>query len=164
MNLVNGCRLQYFKPSEFIRRAVKGGTLIDWSNDMERRLLVMLDTLRSLRGQRIVISNGDGVLGRYTGKSYHCLPYWGQVMASDVVAGGVFTRNDAEKFYYQAKQLGFGGIGLYPQWNQGIGWHLDTGSCEPYKPKQWGYVDGQFVSIQAAFEHLGANPRIQPQP
>lgn len=154
MNIVNGVRLQWFSRGEFTRRAVAGGTLIDWSDSMDRRLLLMADALRNIRGERIVISNGDGVLGRYVGESYHSITYWGTVMAMDVIPDGVKCRADAEKFYYQAKQLGFGGIGVYPQWHQGIGFHLDSRASEPYRPATWGRVNGKYVSLQEALKAI----------
>lgn len=155
MNLVNGCRLQYFLDSEFVARAVEGGEIIDWSKDMDRRLLVLLDAIRSTWGAPIKISNGSGAIGRLEGSSRHNLAQWGTVMAVDVIPDGIVTRAHAERFYYQAKQLGFGGIGCYPGWNQGVGFHLDSRQCEPYKPACWGMVAGKYVSLHDTFNSMG---------
>lgn len=154
MNLVNGSRLQYFSKPEFVARAVAGGDMIDWSDKMDRRLLVLLDAMRSAWGSAIRISNGDGAIGRLEGSSRHSLAQWGTVMAVDIVPAGIKTRADAERFYYQAKQLGFGGIGCYPQWNQGVGFHLDSRQCEPYKPACWGMVAGKYVTLHETFNSM----------
>jgi hypothetical protein len=154
MNLVNGCRLQYFHKDEFVARAAAGGHMIDWSNDMDRRLLVLLDGARSMWGNAIRISNADGSIGRLAGSSRHSLAQWGSVMAVDVVPAGIKSRADAERFYYMAKQIGFGGIGCYPEWNQGVGFHLDSRGCEPYKPACWGVVGGSYVSLHETFNSM----------
>ena len=154
--MVNGCRLNYFSAKEFQRQAVAGGEVVDWANSMDRRLLVLLDALRSVWAKPIVISAAPGAIGRYEGTSRHSIEAWGgTVMAVDVMPEGIASRAEAEKFYYQAKQLGFGGIGFYPNWNPQPGFHLDTRQCEPYKPQCWGSIDGKkYISLHETFNSM----------
>jgi hypothetical protein len=158
-NLINGCRVQHFAASEFIRPAFAGGDLIDWSGKLDRRLLILLDALRSAWGSAIRISNGAGTLGRFGGSSRHAVDTWGCVMAADIVPAGIRDDVDAKRFFHLAKALGFGGIGCYPQWNQGVGFHVDS-RIQPVNPATWGLVDGKWVEIGEAFEYLASNPRL----
>lgn len=157
--LVNGVRLKHFQANEFIRPAVKDGPLIDWSTQMDRRLLLLLDALRNATGKRLRISQGDGTLGRYGGTSRHAVDVWGTVMAADTVPDDIRGMADAHWFFRQAVAVGFGGIGFYPQWNQGPGFHLDT-RINPDGPSTWGHIDGKYVSLDTAFDWFRANPRV----
>ena len=60
-----------------------------------------------------------------------------------------------EEWIHTAEMLNFTGIGLYPQWKlngkQRPGLHLDV---REGKLSKWGYVDGEFVSIEKAIETL----------
>lgn len=156
--LVNGVRLQYFHPREFIRPALDGGQQVDWSNQMDRRLLVLLDALRHAWGNAIRISNGSGALGRYGGQSRHAVDTWGTVMAADMVPAGTHTIADAKRFFHLAKAVGVGGIGFYPGWNQGPGWHIDS-RINPLNPTTWGMVDGKYTTLGDAFAAFDARTR-----
>lgn len=157
--LVNGVRLQYFSAAEFTRPAFDGGAPIEWANQMDRRLLVLLDALRHAWGNAIRISNGAGAVGRYGGSSRHAIDTWGTVMAVDIVPAGIHTAADAKRFYQLAKSIGIGGIGFYPQWRQGPGFHVDS-RINPINPSTWGMVDGQYVGLGDALAWFASNTRI----
>ena len=153
MQIINGVPMYYFTPDEFYRPAVKDGQIIDWTKRLCPRLLVLYDVQRNMWGQRISVSNGDGTVGRESGGSEHSIMIDGIVRAIDCVPDGVLTVNDAERFYGLAYRIGFTSVGFYPQWNQGAGFHLGTRTDRrPGYPATWGYVDGQYVSLQAAFD------------
>ena len=148
MNTVNGVRLQWFESKEFIDQVTK----IDWSNRMCPRLLVLLDAIRSAWHAKIKVSNGANAIGRTTGSSDHNWKLHGQVRGIDVVPEACRTRYDAERFIHFAKLLGFTSIGIYPQWRQGCGFHL--GTRDQNHISTWGYIDGQYCTLQQALDTM----------
>lgn len=107
--------LRYFVASEFG----------DWWPLMSTELLQKLDEFRHRLGVPVMISPADGALGRYLGPtslSQHNVDMWGEVRAADVMFSGV----DLETAYQVAKDVGFTGIGAYPDWNPYPGLHLDV--------------------------------------
>jgi hypothetical protein len=150
MNTVNGVRLRFFNSNEFTDRF----TGINWSFRMCPRLLVLLDALRSAWGQPISISNGAGAIGRDKGSSMHNWTAHGEVRAVDIIPRGVEMRQDAERFLHLAKTLGFTGLGVYPDWRQGCGFHVDTRDATGSHVAKWGMIGGRYVSMQAALETM----------
>ena len=142
--VINGVRLRYFKTREFIR----GGE--QWGGRMDRRLLILLDALRSAWGKPIAISNDPGALGRGTGTSTHNWLLHQTVRAADIVPEGVTTREEAHRFAYLAKALGFTGVGCYPRWNQGIGFHVDTRDTDGSHIATWGRINGEYTTLAYA--------------
>lgn len=103
-----------------------------WFPLMNKDLLEKLDELRELCGSAISLSPAEGAIGRRMGlskRSYHNLDYHGSVMAVDVMP----AHDDLAHMFKLAKQVGFGGIGLYPHWKPRHGLHLDV---RPKKHKQ----------------------------
>ena len=149
-------KLYYFSRAEFVRDDV------DWFDLMDVRLLVLLDVLRFRWRRPIRISAHPSALGRRIGnsESQHNIDRWGQVRAADVQPVGVETEEEAYQFYLAAKAVGFLGVGVYPHWVNGVGFHLDVRQDrEPGSPAVWGgvMVDGEqrYVSIHDGFEAVG---------
>ena len=107
-------QLRYFQPSEFR----------EWWPLMSTELLNKLDEFRHRLGVPVTISPASGALGRKLGAStsQHNVDLWGEVRAVDVMFNGV----SLERAYEVAKQVGFTGIGAYPDWQPSPGLHLDV--------------------------------------
>jgi hypothetical protein len=154
MHIINGVPMYYFSPIEFYRPAVDGRQVIDWTSRLDQRLLILLDSLRHQWGKTIRISRGAGTIGRLDGTSQHSIALDGICRAIDVIPGVSSTR-DALQFYILAKNAGFTGIGCYPEWHQGVGFHLDTRTGgRPGSPDTWGMVGGQWVDINTAMHRI----------
>lgn len=125
------------------------------------RLLVLLDVARTMHG-RIEISSALGAVGRRKGddRSQHNIEYWNEVRAVDCFVIGVKTQKEAREFYHLARNVGFTGIGVYPQWTnnygeQQVGFHLDTRrDRDPKNPATWGQVDNEWVSLSHALSTI----------
>ena len=144
-------RLHYFKPAEFNRAG------INYWPKMCPRLLVLMDVLRLQLGSAIHISAHDKAIGRTTGTSQHNYKRYGQVRALDFFVAHIDTRGAAEAVVDTMRKLGFTGIGVYPQWRnnsgvQQVGFHGDT---REGPAGEWGYMDGQFVSLMKALPAVG---------
>ena len=146
--------LHYFHSDEFIN----GDR--NWLRDCSPSLLVRLDVLRHMWGKPIRISAAPGAIGRMAGdsQSQHNFERWGIVRAIDVMPAGIGTPEAANGFYLLAVDVGFTGIGWYPDWKPAPGFHLDVRSDhEPGAPATWGGVKndlGQqvYVSLNDALE------------
>ena len=133
-----------------------------WFDQMDPRLLFLLDSLRHQWGQPIRISQADGAIGRHMGEglSQHNADKWGMVRAVDVYVDGVTNEQQAREFVDLAEQVGFTGIGVYPDWAQGIGFHLDVRvDAIPGKPAKWGAVNNEvgqqrYVVMSQALEAI----------
>lgn len=103
-----------------------------WSDKMDIMLLLRLDQLADVSGYGIRISKVNGAVGREDGNTWHNINFTGtnKVMAVDVYPfnrdGAEFTQDDAQRLYTLALRIGFTGVGIYPHWAGGIGFHLDT--------------------------------------
>lgn len=106
--------LRYFTASEFG----------EWWPHMSTDLLTKLDEFRHRLGVPVHISPAQGSLGRNLGlsTSQHNVDLWGEVRAVDVM----FTGASLEHGYQIAKDIGFTGIGAYPDWKPSQGMHLDV--------------------------------------
>lgn len=161
-------KLHYFDRSEFVRDE-------DWFPLMSPRLLVLLDTFRHLTGKCIISPNKDAIGRRDDTDSQHNVEKWGEVRAVDVfptmeprglkekwkIEGeedGYFLDSLAEEWVYQAKKIGFTGIGIYPNWTykgeQRPGMHLDVRDGTPGDPVTWGRIGNEYVSLDKAMEVL----------
>ncbi|PHS23397.1 MAG: hypothetical protein COA83_09920 [Methylophaga sp.] len=106
--------LRYFTAAEFG----------EWWPLMSTDFLTKLDEFRHRLGVPVRISPATGSLGRESGldTSQHNVDMWGEVRAGDVMFIGV----DLETAYKVAKEVGFTGIGAYPDWKPTQGMHLDV--------------------------------------
>lgn len=130
---------------------------------MAPRLLILLDVLRFRLRSEIHISGNEAALGRELGplsQSEHNVDVWGEVLAVDCFVSGVYFQEQAEAVVAEATQLGFTGIGIYPDWknNTGerqVGFHLGV---RPTKrmgdPATWGFKNDEFVSLMAALRAI----------
>lgn len=119
--------LRYFSASEF-------GAY--WPL-MNVELLAKLDAFREALGYPVAISQAAGAIGRPiigggqaesgAEKSWHNYAIHGEIMAIDVhpLPPGGATADERQRWYNVAKQVGFTGIGIYPDWNR-PGMHLDV--------------------------------------
>lgn len=112
--------LNYFKPEEFH----------GWYEFCSPKLLVLLDEFRENWGAPVMVSPAKGAVGRKLGnesESQHNFSYYGEVRACDVMP---FNMGDdiqqRKKAYRIAKDIGFTGIGIYPDWKPMPGMHLDV--------------------------------------
>ena len=110
---------------------------------MPADLIVKLDVLRHQWEKPIFISKHPKAIGRKSGKSqsYHNIEYHGMVLAIDIQPEGLYKQSDAYGFYLLAQDVGFTGIGFYPNWNPNAGFHLDVRrERRPRDPALWGFV------------------------
>jgi hypothetical protein len=106
---------------------------------MDVTLLQRLDKFRALLGYPVDISPAVGAIGRPVigegenpesgaSRSYHNYVIHGAVKAVDVMPrppGGA-TVEERKRWVWAAKEAGFTGIGLYPEWRPRAGLHLDV--------------------------------------
>lgn len=126
-------KLKHFKASEF------GG----WWPLMNRDLLLKLDEFRERWGVPVQISPASGAIGRETkgSASQHNVLRWGEVRAVDVMPVGMTTEAAKRRAVEIARDVGFTGIGLYPDWQPWPGLHLDVrADREPGDPAEWAGV------------------------
>ena len=146
---------QYFSQEEFR----------EWSDDMSARLVTMLDVLRFKLGSPIEISASEYALGRELGRndlSEHNVDHWGEVLAVDCFISGVYNRAQVEAVVYEAKGIGFTGIGVYSDTHNNEGkeqvmFHLGVRPTELMgSPATWGRVDHDYTSLIAAIQSIKA--------
>ena len=137
-------RLEHFKPEEFRL----------WWPKMSPRLLTLLDVLRFKLGSSISISLAKGSIGRQDEtNSEHNVTKWGEVLAVDCFVAGVYGHEQVWAVVNEATQMGFTGIGIYPNWrnNKGepqCGFHLGVRPTNKMgEPATWAYLNGEFVSL-----------------
>lgn len=134
-------RLRYFQRREFGR----------WADWMHPALLRALDECRAALDAPLWISGAAGALGRHLqqGTSIHNVDRVGYVMAADVILPRGFPLRDAFQLVHGAGVVS--GIGVYPDWQQGPGMHLDvrhltqfnlTHGATVQKPATWSAVRG----------------------
>jgi len=135
----------------------------DWAEEMSPRLVTMLDVLRFRLGSPIEVSGSEYALGRELGRgkmSEHNIDEWGEVLAVDCFVHGVYSRAQAEAVAYEAKAIGFTGIGVYSDTHNNSGedqvmFHLGVRPNELMgSPATWGRVDHNFTSMIAAIQSL----------
>ena len=135
----------------------------NWAEDMSPRLVTMLDVLRFRLGSPVEVSGSDFALGRNLGRgkmSEHNVDEWGEVLGLDCFVRGVYSRAQAEAVAYEAKAIGFTGIGVYSDTHNNSGedqvmFHLGVRPNELMgSPATWGRVDHNFTSMIAAIQSL----------
>ena len=110
------------------------------SEKMSFELLKRLDALREFCGHRIIIHCGYAVNG-HTKDSQH---YLGR--AADFHIAGVSLVNQ----YLLAERFNFGGIGVYPEWNN-PGLHCDVRHKDHEEPQdRWVRIRGQYRILTEA--------------
>lgn len=111
-----GPTLRHFKAEEF-------GNWWAW---MHPALLHALDFAREVLDVPLKISAVNGALGRHLQgeKSMHNVDRLGYVMAADVILPRGFPLAEAFDIVRRAGVVS--GLGVYPDWNQGPGLHLDV--------------------------------------
>ena len=147
--------LHWFKPAEFNR----GGQ--NWYPMISPYLLVLLDVARTMHGRPVYVSGHNRAVGRFDGRnndSQHNFDRWDEVRGIDLFFEGSGEPGAVEFIADMLDEIGFTGIGLYPQWrnNQGEirpGFHVDVRSDRrPGDPATWGYLNGEFVTLADAIE------------
>lgn len=139
-----GLKLRHFTPDEF-------GPY--WPM-MDQQLLVMIDEFRQRLGYRVDISPAPGAIGRpvigqeanpeeQNSSTWHNYFKHGAVMAIDLMpvppAGA--TPYERERWLKIAREVGFTGIGIYPDWKPRPGIHVDVRTDrQPGAPALWAGV------------------------
>lgn len=103
-------KLDHFTPEEF-------GI---WWPFMDTELLLGMDRFRGLLGEKVIISPAEDSLGRMSNKSSQHYPA-PLVKAADIMPENV----SLVRAYRVARQAGFHGIGVYPDWGPHPGLHVD---------------------------------------
>lgn len=107
---------------------------------MSVELLKKLDAFRDRLGYPVSISPAPGAIGRPiigqtdaaaesgAESSYHNYLMHGEIMALDVmpIPPGGATPAERQRWVNIAREVGFTGIGLYPDWKPRPGMHLDV--------------------------------------
>jgi len=138
--------MHFFKPAEFQGHYER----------LNPKLKEYLDEFRRQWGRPIRISPAPKAVGRTDGNSQHNYMRWGDVRAVDVMPDGLIGRSDAIRAVQLAKDIGFTGIGVYPDWRPSSGMHLDVrDGRERGKPATWGGVRNDsgkqvYVSMEQA--------------
>ena len=136
--------MQYFKEEEFN----------GWYDQLHPELKIALDKLRELIKRPIFISQAEGAVGRKDdSNSYHNINKHGYVMAVDIFPTYVKTKDDCTFIYDKAVEAGFKGIGLYPFWRQGIGFHVDIRKRD--RVSRWSLIKGGYVSWLSGLNEIG---------
>jgi len=153
---VSASALKYFSPSEF-------GT---WFPLMNPDLLVKLDQLREAWGEPIIISPAVGALGRVmssSAESQHNVIKWGSVNAADIMPQTIFngervslSQSQLLFFYNLCVDVGFTGVGVYPDWLPFAGFHVDVRADRVAgSPATWAGINtdsGQkYIGVQGVF-------------
>ena len=134
-------KLRYFLPGEF-------GNWLDW---MHPALLYALDAARHALNVPLKISTANGALGRHMGNAHsmHNVDKLGYCFAADLILPVGFPLGDAFDLVRRAGVVS--GLGIYPDWNQGPGLHLDvrhlsgwnqTPGATVKQPATWSAVRG----------------------
>lgn len=100
-------------------------------------LLQVIDKFRELWGAPVSVSNSDYAIGRTYGSGFHNYVKHGNIKAIDLIPSGMKTKKDMRRAYECALNAGAKGIGLYPEWHQGPGIHIDVGERPGGKVGLW---------------------------
>jgi hypothetical protein len=139
----------------------------NWYDLYDNRWIILMDAFRlktgpcTLSPNERALGRRDGVNNR-TGFDAHNIDKHGIVMGGDIFPHWQVSHSEyvsALMAVSYAKEVGFTGIGLYPEWilhgERRYGLHLDTRRThQPGEPAEWGYVDGEFVHIKQALKIL----------
>lgn len=137
-------KLTHFKPAEFG----------PWWPLMSRDLLLKLDTFRERWGAPVQLSPAEGGIGREDhSNSQHNALKWGEVRAVDIMPYGMDTPAMRQLAVRIAEEVGFTGIGIYPNWKPRPGLHVDV--REPSSPghvAMWSGVIENGTQVYASIE------------
>ncbi len=110
-------KLTYFSASEFGM----------WWPFMNADLLRKLDAFREAWGAPVQLSPAEGGIGREDdSNSQHNVLKWREVRATDIMPEGMDAPADRERAVRIAREVGFTGIGVYPNWKPRPGIHVDV--------------------------------------
>lgn len=126
--------LTYFTESEFERNEYS------WLDKCHPKLIYLLDAYRRMWKAPVQISPHPKAIGRYKGDSYHNVDQHGWVMALDLMPHAMYDQRQVIEVSRIASNLGFGGFGLYPDWQPSPGIHIDIRPRDN-KIVKWGGID-----------------------
>lgn len=101
-----------------------------WYDLMDPMQLELLNKFRHAWGGPVLVSPLSAGVGRRMGpdaKSFHNVDRYGVVKATDIMPSNFKTKEDFKRGFEIAKDVGFLGIGIYPDWNPSAGMHVDVG-------------------------------------
>lgn len=128
-----------------------------WWPVMSKELLISLDQFREMWGAPVSITSAVGGIGREDESgSQHNILKWGEVRAVDIIPSGMNTATDRRKAVQIARQVGFTGIGLYPEWKPSGGLHLDVRQDRTSNnPATWSRIEiagkQEYVELERGF-------------
>jgi len=133
-----------WKPKYYLESEFRG-----WYYDIDIALLYLIDKFREEWGAPVLISPASGSIGRRVSDptkpgwtSQHNIVNHGKVKAIDLMPTGMDTPADRERAYEIARQVGFTGIGIYPDWRPRAGIHVDIRADKlPGDPAKWSAFD-----------------------
>ena len=138
--------LKYFKSNEFS----------GWYESLSADLKEKLDSLRSEWNAPIYVSKANGAIGRKDdSNSYHNINKHGCVMAVDIFPRYCYSADDVRRFRKIAEQVGFTGIGVYPNWSGGIGFHVDVRKQDYIS--SWSRVNRHYRSFEYGVKYIEAS-------
>lgn len=134
----------FFKDSEFH----------GYEDQLAPGLRDKLNRFRLMWGAPVLVSGDPESVGRERGDSLsqHNVEKWGETRAIDVFPQGLKTQADALRAIAIAEDVGFTGIGLYPDKNSGVMLHLDV-RPQNYVSK-WAFIGGAQFGIEAGLNAL----------
>jgi len=122
-----------------------------WFEHMDSGFLNTLNLFRHRLGYGVSISYAEGALGRYGGNSYsrHNIERWLSLCVADIMP----EIHEPDRWIRIAKEVGFTGIGYYPDWHPRAGLHVDTRygvHPDSTKVATWGRIGYRYVSLNKA--------------
>jgi len=148
-------KLRYFTEEEFR----------EWYYKMNPVLLKLLDLYRMHLHKKIIISPSPNAIGRVdiVSNSQHNVFKWGKVNAIDIMPinenGTGLSMPQLKQSFILAKNMGFTGIGVYPDWKPYPGLHLDVREDRYVgDPALWGAINKNnkqiYVTINEIFKNV----------
>lgn len=112
-----------------------------------------INEFRFLWGAPVVLSS----VGRHQGddsNSQHNIDKWGETRALDFFPQGIETQADAWRAIALLEQIGFTGIGIYPDKNNGVMLHADVRPGD--RIARWSFIGGVQYSLEEGVSRLPA--------
>lgn len=133
-----------FQPEFFVEEEFRG-----YANQLNPVLLQKLDEFAHNWGGSVIVSPAAGAIIRDDPTSQHHR-FLGN--AIDVMLPDMVTKADANRAINVAKNVGFTGIGIYPDWLPYAGMHLDV---REGSRATWGGVD-----VDGSQEYIAINKAV----
>lgn len=128
-----------------------------WKGKVSTELLQRVTLFEQLSGCKMTPSKASGAIGRNKGKTRHNAKRYGEVRAIDFMPEN--CKFKPREWVKWAKQSGFKGIGIYPNWKPRPGIHLDVRKTFRIATwadmKEYGEKKHRYVSLRYMYRKLG---------